>query len=64
MVKGGSSYLSQSDLPVSFGVGKRDKIERVQIEWPSGEKQEFKDLATGKSYKVTEGKELSLDKVS
>jgi enediyne biosynthesis protein E4 len=56
MVKGGSSYLSQSELPVTFGVGKRDRIERVQIEWPSGEKQEFKDLVTGKGYKATEGK--------
>jgi len=58
MVKGGSSYLSQSELPVTFGVGKRDKIERVQIEWPSGQKQEFKDVATAKAYEVHEGKGL------
>lgn len=55
-VKGGSSYLSQSELPVTFGVGKRDKIERVQMEWPSGAKEEFKDLRAGKSYQCTEGK--------
>ncbi len=56
MVKGGSSYLSQSELPVTFGVGKRDKIERVQIEWPSGAKEEFKDLSAGKGYQCVEGK--------
>jgi hypothetical protein len=55
-VKGGSSYLSQSELPVTFGVGKRDKIERVQIEWPSGAKEEFKDLRAGKAYQGIEGK--------
>jgi enediyne biosynthesis protein E4 len=61
MVKGGSSYLSQSELPLTFGLGKRDKVERVQIEWPSGAKEEFKNLATGRCYQVTEGKGLKAD---
>ena len=54
MVRGGSSYLSQSELPVTFGVGRRDKVERVVVEWPSGRTEEFKDLASGKEYAVTE----------
>ena len=60
MVKGGSSYLSQSELPVTFGVGKRDKVARVQIEWPSGAKEEFKDLDAGRAYHVTENKGLNV----
>ena len=36
MVKGGSSYLSQSELPVTFGVGRRERIDRVVLNWPSG----------------------------
>jgi enediyne biosynthesis protein E4 len=56
MVKTGSSYLSQSELPVTFGVGKRDKIERVVIDWPSGATEEHKGLAAGQAYEVTEGK--------
>ena len=36
LVKSGSSYLSQSELPVTFGVGKRDRVDRVVITWPSG----------------------------
>jgi enediyne biosynthesis protein E4 len=59
VVRSGSSYLSQSELPVTFGVGKRDKIARVQIEWPSGQKEEHKDLTTGKSYDVIETKGLT-----
>jgi hypothetical protein len=55
MVKGGSSYLSQSELPVTFGLGKRDRVARVQIEWPSGGKEEFKDLDAGRAYQITEG---------
>jgi hypothetical protein len=56
MVHGGSSYLSQSELPVTFGVGKSEKIERITIDWPSGRSEEYKDLATGKSYEITETK--------
>jgi enediyne biosynthesis protein E4 len=56
MVKGGSSYLSQSELPVSFGVGKRTQIERAVIDWPSGRTEEFKGLAAGKMYECVEGK--------
>jgi hypothetical protein len=56
IVKTGSSYLSQSELPVTFGIGKRDKIERVVIDWPSGTMEEHKGLATGRAYECTEGK--------
>jgi enediyne biosynthesis protein E4 len=58
IVHGGSSYLSQSELPVTFGTGRRDKIERATIDWPSGRSDEFKDLVTGKSYQCIEGKGL------
>ena len=56
MVRGGSSYLSQSELPLTFGLGKRDKIDRVVIEWPSGRTEEYKDLGVGKTYKLLETK--------
>jgi hypothetical protein len=56
LVKGGSSYLSQSELPVTFGLGKRNKIDRVVIEWPSGKTEEYKNLAAGQTYECVEGK--------
>jgi hypothetical protein len=59
LVKGGSSYLSQSELPVTFGVGRRDKIDRVAIQWPSGRTEEYKDLTTGRGYECTEGKGIT-----
>jgi hypothetical protein len=58
-VRGGSSYLSQSELPVTFGVGKSEKIERVTIAWPSGTMEEYKDLAAGRAYEITESKGLT-----
>jgi hypothetical protein len=54
-VKSGSSYLSQSELPVTFGVATRDVVERVVVSWPSGRTDEFKNVATGKSYECVEG---------
>jgi hypothetical protein len=58
MIRSGSSYLSQSEMPVTFGLGKRDRIERVVIDWPSGRSEEFKDLASSHAYEVTEGKSI------
>jgi enediyne biosynthesis protein E4 len=59
MVKTGSSYLSQSELALTFGVGSRDVVERVVIAWPSGATQEFKNVATGKEYGCVEGSQLA-----
>jgi len=56
LVKGGSSYLSQSELPVTFGLEKQDRIERAVIDWPSGRTEEYKNLAAGRCYECTEGK--------
>ena len=59
MVRSGSSYLSQSELPVTFGVGRRDTLERVVVSWPSGRTEEFKNVASGRAYECVEGKGLS-----
>jgi len=56
MVKGGSSYLSQSELPLTFGLDKRDHIDRIVIQWPSGRTEEYKNLSAGRAYECTEGK--------
>jgi enediyne biosynthesis protein E4 len=38
-VDGKSGYLSQSVLPLYFGLGAATKIDRVEVNWPSGRKQ-------------------------
>jgi len=53
-VRGGSSYLSQSELSLTFGVGKADTVDRVSVEWPSGTAQEFKKLRTQSAYETHE----------
>ena len=34
------SYLSQVELPVTFGLGKADRVDRLVIRWPDGQVQE------------------------
>lgn len=38
-VRSGGSYLSQSDLRLHFGLGDARRVDRVEIEWPSGARQ-------------------------
>jgi hypothetical protein len=59
MVKSGSSYLSQSELPVTFGLEKHDQIERVVIQWPSGRTEEYKNLSADRTYDCVEGKGIT-----
>ena len=59
MVRSGSSYLSQSELPVTFGVGRRDRIDRVVVTWPTGRTEDVKGLAAGRSYDWIEGKGIA-----
>lgn len=58
MVKTGSSYLSQSELTLTFGLGRREKADRVVIEWPSGAVEEHKSVAAG-AFECREGKGIS-----
>ena len=59
MVKSGSSYLSQSEFALTFGLDNRDKAEHVVIDWPSGRMDEFKNLAAGRGYCCVEGQNIS-----
>ncbi len=54
MVKGGSSYLSQSELALTFGLGRLPRAERLVIEWPSGRTDEHGPLTAG-AYECVEG---------
>jgi hypothetical protein len=53
-VHSGSSYLSQSELPLTFGLGKDGIVERVEIEWPSGVRQVFEQVEPNRMMVVEE----------
>jgi hypothetical protein len=54
-VRSGGSYLSQSDLRIHFGLGEADKLNRVEIRWPSGQTETLQNLAADQSYVIKEG---------
>jgi hypothetical protein len=54
-VRSASSYLSQNDLRLHFGIGRETSVSTVEIAWPSGKKEVIKDLAADTIYTILEG---------
>ena len=54
-VRSGGSYISQNDLRVHFGIGKAEKIELLEIRWPSGAVDTLKDVKPNQMIVVKEG---------
>jgi hypothetical protein len=54
-VRSGGSYISQSDFRLHFGLGLAEKIESLEVRWPSGKVETFKNLAADRFYALLEG---------
>jgi hypothetical protein len=59
MVRSGSSYCSQSDLALTFGLG-ADTAASLEVAWPSGAKQQFKNVAANQRVIVDESRGLTV----
>jgi hypothetical protein len=53
-VRGGGSYLSQNDLRLHFGLGSASKIDSIEVRWPTGKMESFKNVAGDNIYTVIE----------
>jgi hypothetical protein len=53
-IRSGSSYCSQSELPITAGLGPATQADTVTIVWPSGTQQTLTSLAAGQIYHITE----------
>jgi hypothetical protein len=53
--KGGMSYMSANDPRIHFGLGRRTKIELLEITWPSGQVDRLKGVAIDQIIAVKEG---------
>jgi hypothetical protein len=58
MVKSGSSYLSQSELPLTFGLGKpaEGKVVTVDVAWPGGKRESIAGVEPNQAITLQEGK--------
>ncbi|MBI5192335.1 MAG: VCBS repeat-containing protein [Nitrospirae bacterium] len=54
-VRAGSSYLSQNDTRLHFGLDKEQKADKIYIQWPSGMTQNIKDVQANQFIEITEG---------
>jgi hypothetical protein len=58
-VRGGSSYLSQNDLRLHFGLATHTTLDSVQVLWPSGKTETYKQLPADFIYTIVEGAGIS-----
>ena len=58
VVRGGSSYCSQSETVATFGLGQDSQVSSLEVRWPSGIVDQFKDLAPNHEIEVAEGEPL------
>jgi len=56
VVRSGSSYCSQSDLALTFGLGKDKVVTAMEIAWPSGARDRLTDVAACQFLRVEEGR--------
>jgi enediyne biosynthesis protein E4 len=56
MLRSGSSYLSQSELVLTFGLGAQTKADSIEIQWPSGQVDKLSNIAAGQTVTVQEAK--------
>ena len=54
-VRSGGSYLSQNDLRIHFGLAGHEKLDKLEIFWPSGKVETLTNLAADHPYLVKEG---------
>jgi hypothetical protein len=58
-VRGGGSYASQNDLRVHFGLGATTRVDRLEVRWPNGLEEEWRDLLVDRVLTLTEGTGLA-----
>src|SRR6266852_5381796 len=59
MLRSGSSYLSASELVLTFGLAQREKADSIEIRWPSGQVDRLSGVSAGQTVTLTEGKEIT-----
>jgi hypothetical protein len=55
IVKTGSSYASQSELPLTFGLGAATSVDTIRVTWPNGRSEEIRAVKGDQSITIKEG---------
>jgi hypothetical protein len=58
MLHSGSSYLSQSELVLTFGMASAKQADTIEVQWPSGQVDKLMNVSAGQTITIQEGKEI------
>jgi hypothetical protein len=59
MVRSGSSYLSSSELVLTFGLSDKTRVDALEVEWPSGQVDKLSNIAADQTVTLEEGKGIA-----
>jgi hypothetical protein len=59
MVKTGSSYCSQSEMPLTFGLGAIDRVTQIEVKWPDGKIETLPGTNANQALTIEEGKGIT-----
>jgi hypothetical protein len=54
-VRSGSSYISNNDMRLHFGLGSSNVVTHITVRWPNGETEEFPATTADRFISLTEG---------
>ncbi len=57
---GGGSYASSSDKRLHFGLGTNQVVDRIEVIWPTGQRDRFERLAADTGYRLLEGSSTAI----
>jgi len=58
-VRSGSSFMSQSDLRLHFGLGDAASIDQIDVHWPGGATESLRKVKSNQFVTITEGKGIT-----
>jgi enediyne biosynthesis protein E4 len=59
MLRSGSSYLSQSELVLTFGLARNNKADELEVQWPSGQTDKISDIPADRTVTIQEGRGIT-----
>jgi enediyne biosynthesis protein E4 len=59
MVKTGSSYCSQSEMPLTFGLGSATRVSKIEVKWPDGRSETLPAVDANQTLTIVEGQGIT-----
>lgn len=61
VIQSGDGYMCKNESIIFIGIGEQDSVDRVEVHWPTGRRQLFRDLEPDRRWLIIEGQEAAFD---